>query len=124
MFALYDIIQTIKSPVKTIGIGAICSAAVLLLACGEKREATENSWLMAHNATTDCEGNILKVRAQFEAFKRYEKLRYDLLAKHTNLTAAQWKKRENSEGEVWLDSKQMLEAGIIDKILINKPVVK
>lgn len=55
MFGIYDIIRGLKNKITTIGFGEICSAACLLLACGDKRKVTKNSWFMSHTGNIDME---------------------------------------------------------------------
>lgn len=124
MFALYDIIRQCDSHIITIGVGAICSAAVLLLACGDERHASENSWLMGHKATGGSFGDADQVHSGAVAFKKYEAKRYKLLAKHSKLTAKAWKKKEQELGEVWMEPDDMLKSGIVDSILPSKKVTK
>jgi len=125
MFALYDVIRSIRSPVRTIGTGSICSAAVLLLACGDVRQVTKHAWLMSHKAELgQASGDADVVLSRALIFKKYEQKRYELIAKHTKWTAKQWLSNERNAGEVWMEPKDMLKVGIIDNIIIPKPKPK
>lgn len=124
MFALYDVIRQCRSHITTVGTGAICSAAVLLLACGDERHATENSWLMAHRAKGGSFGDSDEVGAQAEAFKKYEDKRYKLLARHSKWSAKKWRDKEAEKGEVWMEPKEMLQSGVVDKIVYPTKVKK
>src|SRR6266705_1319436 len=42
MFSIYDLIQSSKKPIRTLGTGEVASAGVLLLACGHERLVTDN----------------------------------------------------------------------------------
>jgi ATP-dependent Clp protease protease subunit len=117
-FALYDCIQGLGSEVMTIGTGVVCSAAVLLLACGAERAATENCWVMAHQAEGVAHGNEQTIASTSKLFKLIEKQRYNLLARHTKWTASEWRAREHSKGEVWMSPREMVKAGLIDKVLM------
>jgi ATP-dependent Clp protease protease subunit len=117
MFALYDVMQQCRNDIITIGTGAICSAAVVLLVGGNKRFVTENAHLMAHQAHFGYDGNAETVVANAKLSQEYEKRRYELMARHSNWTAAKWKQKEKSQGEVWLKAEEMLEAGMVDGIL-------
>jgi ATP-dependent Clp protease protease subunit len=75
MFALYDTIQTIKTPVHTIAIGKCMSAAPLLVCCGKKghRYASPNTFFMVHAA----HGNMMnrkidEVRNDLEHWKELD----------------------------------------------------
>jgi len=117
-FALYDCIQGLGSEVVTIGTGMVCSAAVLLLACGADRLVTQNCWAMAHQAEGGAMGNEQTVAAATKLFGKLEKQRYSLLARHTNWSAAEWKAREKEKGEVGMGPRDMLKAGLVDRILL------
>ena len=108
----------------TIGTGLVASAAVLLLACGAERYATENCWVMAHQAEMAAGGTEPSVASIAQVFKQFEKQRYNLLARHTKLTAADWRAWEKAKGEVWMNPREMLKAGLIDKILPSKSPVR
>lgn len=43
IFAIYDLMELIKSPIETVCIGSAMNEAVLLLAAGDKRLATKNA---------------------------------------------------------------------------------
>jgi ATP-dependent protease ClpP protease subunit len=116
MFALYDAIVTTKNKVITVGTGCICSAAVILLACGDERYVTENSMLMSHNAESIGVGNPATLLSQAKAFQAMEDRAWDLLERHSNWTAKRWKESAQKKGEVWLTPAQMLKAGVIDGI--------
>ena len=124
MFALYDKIVSSENKIITVGTGCICSAAVLLLACGNERFVTENAWLMSHNAETVGIGSPATLMSQAKAFQAMEDTTWALLEKHSRWTAKKWKESAEKKGEVWLTPKQMLTCGIIDGILPNPPVEK
>ncbi len=122
MFALYDVIRSVRSPVRTEGTGSICSAAVLLLACGDDRQVTPNTFLMSHKSELgQSSGDADVTLSRALIFKRYEQKRYDLVAKHTKWTAKMWRAKESAAGEVWMEPKDMLKAGLIDRVIKPKP---
>lgn len=125
-FALYDCIQGLDSRIYTIGTGMVCSAALLILACGTERYATENCWCMAHQALSGVSGNEAVVMANAKQFIQFEQQRYRLLARHTKWTAEEWRAREKEKGEVWMPPREMLRSGLVDKVLPGKstPVPK
>ncbi len=116
MFALYDAIVSTKNKVVTVGTGCICSAAVILLACGDERYVTENSMLMSHNAESIGVGNPTTLLSQAKAFQAMEDRAWMLLERHSTWTAKKWKESTQKKGEVWLTPLQMLKAGVIDGI--------
>lgn len=120
MFAIYDTIQSTKHKVITVGTGAICSAAFLILACGTKRMVTQNATAMIHKISGGAIGTEEEAEAQVQVMKKHQQLYYDILAQHTKLTAAQWREMVNTKGEGWLDAAEMLETGLIDEIVPSR----
>lgn len=119
MFALYDAIVTTPTKIITVGTGCICSAAVILLACGDERYVTENSMLMSHNAESIGVGNPATLMSQAKAFQAMEDRAWMLLERHSTWSARKWKESAQKKGEVWLTPSQMLKAGVIDGIRAN-----
>jgi ATP-dependent Clp protease protease subunit len=119
MFALYDKIVSSSCDIVTIGTGCVCSAAVLILACGKERYITENAWIMSHNAETVGIGNPTTLLSQAKAFQAMEDIAWSLLEKHSKWPAKKWKDSAQKKGEIWMRPKQMLAAGVVDGILTS-----
>ena len=117
MFYLYDAITSSECPVITIGTGMICSAAALILVCGDERYATPNSWFMTHKGKVILEGDEDDIQAQAELNKKISQRYWKLLARHTKLSAQRWLSRSKNLGELWLEPSEMLKYGVIDAIL-------
>jgi len=117
MFALYDIIQTLKNPIHTVGFGLACSAAGLILACGDKRYATKHCFFMSHLGSASAEGDLFTMEDQVAFSKRYYNLWLELMEQNTNKNKAWWKRTlESKRRELWLNATEMKECGIIDDI--------
>lgn len=114
---LYDSMINSAAEIHTIGSGIICSAATLVLAAGDKRFATESSSFMAHKPNMELSGDDTTILSSVEDLKRSSQHYWKRLARHTNLTAGQWLSRVKRKGELWLDSQEMIQYGIIDEII-------
>ena len=114
---LYDTIINSQAPIHTIGSGAVCSAATLILASGDKRSATESCMLMCHKWRVEISGVDDEVISNAEATQNTAELYWKRMARHTNLSAGEWLKKVKQKGELWLDSRQMLQFGVIDYII-------
>jgi ATP-dependent Clp endopeptidase proteolytic subunit ClpP len=68
-FALIDILEMSKLPVKTIGLGNVMSMGVLILASGTKghRIITRNTMIMAHQFSAGTYGKFHEVMADLRA---------------------------------------------------------
>lgn len=123
MFALYDVIRTLESPIYTIAIGKCMSAGPLLVACGEQghRYATPNTFFMVHQSWDDL--GIKRVDELKKDLQHYEQMAdswYSLMEKHTKQSASFWKKECQKVGDKYFDAEQAKEWGIIDHIWSEK----
>lgn len=123
MFALYDVIRTLKSPIHTTAIGSCMSAAPLLVACGEKgyRYATPNTWFMIHQSWDSfIEKRIDEVKKDIEHHDKMAERWYELMALHTNQNADFWRTYTEQVGDHFFDAEQAQKLGIIDHIWDEK----
>lgn len=123
MFGIHDVTRTLFSPVHTVGIGRVMSAAVLLVACGEKgqRWAGPNTSFMVHVPSWQMENTTLhnhKIES-VEVDRMWERW-YDLMGNYTNQNAVFWKRICNKKVDVYFDAQAALEYGIIDEIWNQK----
>ena len=122
MFALYDCIVNSRSPISTVGTGEVCSAALLILACGHSRAATENCWGMHHQMSFTAEGTERSIDTEVSAARLQAILRYKLLAAHSKKKATWWEQKAKDIGDVWMNAEQLLEIGVVDSIHKNPKV--
>ena len=115
-FAMYDTMKYVKNEIATINVGLAASAGAMILCGGTKgkRSALPGSYIMIHQVSGGGEGqetdvritaqHMLNLRAQYakilanESGQKFEKVMSDI-------------ERDN-----WMDAKQSLEYGLIDKI--------
>lgn len=117
---IYDMIQAIKSPVKTICVGEACSAAACLLAWGTPglRFCSPRSYVMIHKMTTYNVGDTIEIdRAQF-INKTIQKEINKLMAKHTGQSIK--KIQKDCERDFYMTARQAVEYGIVDGLLSKK----
>lgn len=117
---IYDVMQMIHTPIKTILLGKCYSAGAWILAAGSKgmRFALKNSKIMIHGSQflfpipghdfTNSKNYYEFVDAENDSMLR-------VMAKHTGQTFEKVKK--DCQTEHWMDSKEALEYGIIDHII-------
>lgn len=118
LFAIYDCIQTISAPVKTICLGCAYSAGALILASGSPgmRYAAENSHIMIHQIQVGgISGSGTDLEIEAKATKNIkEKLNY-ILARHTGQYLTKIKR--DCERDKYMTAQQAKEYGIVDHIL-------
>ena len=123
MYALHDATRTLRSPVHTIGLGTVMSAAVLLLACGEngQRWAGENTSFMIHVPSWESDyssqhGHKIDVEESQRLWGRW----YDLMGEYTKQPAKFWKSICDKKVDYYFDTEQALKWGVIDQIWDEK----
>jgi len=118
LFVIYDMMQLIKAPIKTVCIGEAMSAAALILASGTKgkRYALPNSKIMIHQVQVDGVGGTgTDVMNQAKSIKELKKRLTELLARHCNQSYR--KVYADCELDKFMTAEEALEYGIIDSIL-------
>ena len=116
--AIYDTMKYIKPNVSTICIGLAASMGAFILSSGYKRYALENSEIMIHEPSTGFQGNASDIFNHTKWLERIKRKVDSILAlntKHTIEEIENATKRDN-----FMDSKEALEFGIIDEILVKK----
>ena len=117
MFHLYDFMTTTSTPINTIGMGEVCSAATLIMAAGVRRFATPNCMFMTHKGKTGLGGDDDEIEAQAALQALNSDKYWKLLERHTKLPAAKWLSKSKHKGELWMNVDTALEYGLIDEII-------
>lgn len=117
---IYDVMQMIQAPIKTVCIGKCFSAAAVILSAGTKGEryALKNSSVMIHGIQVafPVPGHDMTNSKNFYEYLTTENDKLmKILAKHTGHSLD--KVREDCKQDIWMDSKQVLEYGIVDHIV-------
>lgn len=117
-FAIYDMIQRVKAPVKTVCVGEASSASAILLASGSqgKRYAMPNSRIMIHQIQVDgLAGSNAEIEIGTKELKEVQDRLTEILARHTGHTKAKIKR--DTKMDKYMSAAEALEYGLIDKIL-------
>lgn len=117
---VYDVMKLIRAPIKTVCIGKAYSAAAVLLAAGTKgkRFAMKNSKIMIHGI--QCMFPIpgydqVNSKNYLDFLNTHNDTIMKILSSHTEKPLKQIK--EDCKRDMFLDAKQAMNYGIIDKIL-------
>ena len=119
-FALIDVMMSSQIPIKTVGLGTIASAGLLIFISGThgRRILTPNTSILSHQFSWYNEG---KVHELFATMKEFELTQARMLAHYelctglgreeirTNLLPAQ---------DVWLSASEALALGVCDDISV------
>tara|TARA_R110000824_G_C15147970_1_gene670695 strand:+ start:812 stop:1441 length:630 start_codon:yes stop_codon:yes gene_type:complete len=121
MFALYDIMRTIRqdSEIHTLGLGKVMSAGVLLLAAGTKgsRRIAKNCRVMVHSVAAGNHGNLQDLTNELEAISDLQKMYVNCLVAETNMTERDIKEMLDRNVNVYLSAEEAVKLGIADIIV-------
>ena len=114
--AIYDTMQFISSDVSTICVGMAASMGAFLLSSGTigKRFALPNSDIMIHQPLGGAEGQASDIKITSDHIVLLRKRLNKILAKNTKQTLRKIEK--DTERDYYLDAKEALEYGLVDKI--------
>ena len=115
--AIMDTMNFIKSDVSTICVGLAASMGAFLLSCGKKgkRYCLPNAEIMIHQPIGGVSGQATEIKIVAERILKLKNKLNKLLSENTN---QELKKIEiDTERDYYMNSKEALKYGIIDKIL-------
>jgi ATP-dependent Clp protease protease subunit len=120
VFMIYDVMQMIRAPIKTVCLGKCYSAGAVMLAAGTagERYAFKSSKVMIHGiqGIFPIPGHdMTNTKNYYEFMRDHNDTIMKMLAHHTGQPLA--KVKEDCLRDVWLDAKQALAYGIIDHII-------
>lgn len=118
-FALIDVMKLSVKPIRTIGIGSVCSAAFLIFAAGTKGERiiSPNASIMCHQYSNTSYGKYHDIKAANKENELLNERMISLLKYCTNLDTRTIKSKLLPPSDVWFSAQEVLELGIADKIL-------
>ena len=123
---IVDTMQFIKPDVATYIIGQAASMGSVIASCGTKgkRYALHNARNLMHQPLLSgvMEGQATDLEIEAMEMLRIRERLYKLYSDATGQTEA--KILKDCDRNLWLDDKEMLEYGLIDKVLRTMPVAK
>lgn len=119
-FAMYDTMKHVKNEIITINVGLAASAGALLLVGGTKgkRYALPGSYTMIHQTSSGVEGQATDIEITAKHVLRLREDYAQAIAKSTEKPLD--KVQVDIERDNWMNAKETLEYGIVDKILESK----
>jgi ATP-dependent Clp protease protease subunit len=115
--AIYDTVQYVKPPVRTLCVGLAASAAALLLAAGApgKRHALPNARIMIHQPWGQIgQGQAVDLGIQAKEFLRTKRLMEEILARHTGQPIDRI--HQDTDRDYYMDPEEARAYGMIDAI--------
>jgi ATP-dependent Clp protease protease subunit len=117
--SIINAIERIEAPIITVVSGQACSMAALISIVGDKKLMYHNSYWMQHS-TSDIVGDYVQyIKDRTKFLCEFEARTEKILREKTKLSKMDLHKIRN--GELWLNSEQSLNKGVVDKIIYPKP---
>ncbi len=118
--AIYDTMNFVESDVSTICLGMAASMAAFLLSSGEKgkRFILPNGEVMIHQPLGGAQGQATEIKIAAEHILKLRKRLNEMLAENTNQKIETIE--HDTERDNFMDSKEALEYGLVDKIIEKK----
>ena len=119
--AMYDVMQFIRAPIRTVCVGIAMSMGSVLLMAGAKgrRTALPNSRIMIHQGSSGFRGNTPDVEVQAKEIFALREIMTSLYVKHTGHAAE--KLTRDMERDFFMTPHQALEYGLIDEVVEIMP---
>ena len=119
---IYDTMQFISSDVATLCTGMAASMAAVLLVAGKegKRSALKHSRVMIHQPFGGVQGQASDIEIEAREIQKFKKELYNIISEHSHQPFDKvW---NDSDRNYWMTSEEAKEYGMIDEVLMRKPV--
>lgn len=118
--SMVDVMQFIKSDIRTINTGMAASMGSVLLGAGTKgkRSSLRFSRTMLHQSSGGFRGNIQDAEIDMKEWVKINDTLFQLLGDFCGKTMEQVK--SDAQRDLWLSSSEALDYGIIDEIVKTK----
>jgi ATP-dependent Clp protease protease subunit len=113
--ATIDTIRTLKSKVYTYVDGGAASAATLISSVAHRRFIGKYSSMLIHQIRSESGGKLEEMEDEIKNTRQFMELIKNIYKKHTKIPAK--KLDELLKSDLWMDSTQCLEYGLVDEIL-------
>lgn len=117
--ALYDIMQALDCPIRTVCIGTAASMAAILFAAGTKREIFTHGRIMIHDPLIGggVGGSALSIKSISDDLMRTRDTIAEILSKHTHKSAEEI--LEVTAKDTYFYANEAVEFGLADNIITH-----
>ena len=120
-FAICDQIQCSATPVWIYASGEACSAGFLILTCGDRRMAYENTTLMYHQLSWGSGyGKVRDIDETNDQVKKDQERLEKFILNNTNITKDRLEFMNERKKDWYMDVKEAQKLGVIDEIIKSK----
>ncbi|MGH8886064.1 MAG: ATP-dependent Clp protease proteolytic subunit [Egibacteraceae bacterium] len=115
LFAIYDVMQLMRSKVNTTCVGVAASAAAVILATGTGlRAATPNARIMIHQPLGGARGAAADIQIQAQQIAYLRNRLNEILAERTGKPVIQI--AQDTDRDFWLSAPDAVKYGLIDEV--------
>jgi ATP-dependent Clp protease protease subunit len=117
MFAIYDTMQYVRSPIATICNGMAASAAAVIVAGGAagRRRALPNSRILIHQPHGGAQGQSVDIEIQAKEIAFHRRRMHEILALHTGQTIERIER--DTDRDYILSADDAVTYGLIDQVI-------
>lgn len=122
--ALYDVMKSLKSDIKTICVGQAASMAQILLTAGTKgkRFAYPHAQIMMHQPMGQVSGQVTDIAIQVQEFSKAKTILANIIASHSGRPLEEVMK--DAERDFYFTSEEAKRYGLIDEIIRLRDIPK
>jgi ATP-dependent Clp protease, protease subunit len=115
--SMVDVMEYIKSDIRTVNTGMAASMGSVLLGAGTKgkRSSLKHSTTMLHQSSGGFSGNIQDAEIDMKEWKKVNDILFKLLGEYCGKTPMQVAK--DATRDFWLNAEEAVKYGIIDEII-------
>jgi len=117
MLGMVDRVRSSPCHIITRGFGKIMSAATFILAAGDERIMSKNSWFMIHQASDWIGGTVSEIKVEYKHLETLENQMNKLLEELSGKKTSAKTFEKMSSKDCYLNAEEVLELGLIDGIL-------
>ena len=115
--ALYDVMQAVGCPIRTVCTGTAASMGALLFAAGHQRDMLPHSKVMIHDPLrlSGPGGSALELKRQSDELMETRETTGTILAQHTHKTLEEI--YEKTAKDAWFTAQEAIDFGLADRII-------
>lgn len=115
--ALYDVMQGISCPIRTVCLGKAASMGAILFASGDRREILPHGEVMIHDPLIQGGpgGSALAVQEVSRGLLKTRRILCDILARHTGKSRQEVYRK--TAKDTWFDAEEAVAFGLADRII-------
>ena len=115
--ALYDVMQAVSCPIRTVCLGMAASMGALLFIAGDEREILPHSRVMIHDPLigAGAGGSALSVKARADDLMRIRDITAGVIARHSGMSIERF--FELTASDTYFEAEEAVEAGLADRVI-------